>query len=166
MNQHYKYILLKLDKKFIKKVVLKLKKLKPNKIDEIIHLLHDEVFSEINCLDCGNCCLTIGPAISDKDIQRIAKHLKIKPSVFLEKYLQLDNDGFYMYNTKPCPFIDSENYCSIYSVRPKACVDYPHTDRTNFYQLINLSIKNCETCPAVALIFEKLDNQYNFKLYP
>ncbi len=31
----------------------------------------------------------------------------------------------------PCPFLGDDNYCSVYEARPKACREYPHTDRKN-----------------------------------
>jgi Fe-S-cluster containining protein len=44
----------------------------------------------------------------------------------------------------------------IYENRPKACREYPHTNRKRFVQILNLSHKNCETCPVVYEIFEAL----------
>lgn len=117
--------------------------------DDKIHLLHDEVFSRIDCLSCANCCKTLGPLITDKDIDRIAKSLRQKPSDIVSQYLKIDEDGDYVFQTMPCPFLATDNYCLIYDNRPKACREYPHTDRKNFYQLTKLTLKNCTTCPAV-----------------
>ncbi|MEZ5067203.1 MAG: YkgJ family cysteine cluster protein [Bacteroidia bacterium] len=33
----------------------------------------------------------------------------------------------------PCPFLLDDNHCSIYSIRPQACREYPHTIRKNIY---------------------------------
>ncbi|MGL4411715.1 MAG: YkgJ family cysteine cluster protein [Bacteroidales bacterium] len=49
-----------------------------------------------------------------------------------------------------------DNYCSIYEDRPKACREYPHTDRKKFFQIASLTIKNSYTCPAVYEILERL----------
>ena len=89
----------------------------------------------------------------------IAKSLKIKPSTFVEQYLQLDEDNDYILKLSPCPFLMDDNYCQIYDVRPKACREYPHTDRKKFFQLINLTIKNAYTCPAVYQIIERLKTE-------
>jgi uncharacterized protein len=52
-----------------------------------------------------------------------------------------------------------DNYCVVYESRPKACREYPHTDRKRFYQIMELSHKNCETCPVVYEIFEELKKE-------
>lgn len=143
------------EKKSNKKLINRLKKVKRG-IDSQVHDFHGEVFEKIDCLDCANCCKSISPIITDRDIDRIAKHLKMKPSAFVEEYLYLDEEQDYVYKQTPCPFLDAENYCIIYSVRPKACAEYPHTDRKKFTQILDLSLKNTRVCPAVFEVFEKL----------
>lgn len=137
---------------FIKKI----KKKKPKNLDDLVHTLHENAFSGFDCLDCANCCKTIGPRLSLKDIERLAKHLKIKPGGFVEKYVIEDEDSDLVFNRHPCPFLLPDNYCLVYESRPKACRDYPHTNRKRFYQILELSHKNCETCPVVFEIFEQL----------
>ena len=126
------------------------------KLDGRVHSLHEEVFENINCLDCANCCRTLGPRITDADVRRIAAHLRTKPSGFAEQYLVLDEDGDYIFRSMPCPFLGSDNYCSIYEVRPRACREYPHTDRPRMYQVMALALKNSSICPAVFEILERL----------
>lgn len=140
--------------------IKKLKKKKPRKLDAVVHELHDEAFLEFDCLDCANCCKTIGPRLIEKDIDRLAKHFKIKPAALIEKYVKTDEDGDYVFKDHPCPFLMPDNYCMVYESRPKACRDYPHTDRTRFHQILNLSHKNCETCPVVFEIFEELKKNF------
>ena len=119
-----------------------LKKKKSKVLDKLIHPLHEEVFQCTDCLECANCCKTTGPLFTDKDISRIAKYLKIKPSSFTEKYLRIDEDKDYVLQTLPCVFLGEDNYCSIYNVRPKACKEFPHTDRIKQHQLLKLTEKN------------------------
>ena len=139
--------------------VKKLKNKKPKNLDDLVHELHEEAFAKFNCLDCANCCKTIGPRLIDKDIERLAKHLKMKISDFTEKYILTDEDGDFVFREHPCPFLLSDNYCMVYESRPKACREYPHTDRKRFYQILELSHKNCETCPVVYEIFEELKRE-------
>ena len=134
----------------------KLRKKKPKNLDKVVHNLHYEVFEEIDCLDCANCCKSISPTLYDKDVDRLAKHLKMKPSQFVDEYLYVDDENDYVYKQTPCPFLLPDNYCMVYEVRPKACREYPHTDRKRFYQLLNLSLKNTEVCPAVFELVERL----------
>lgn len=133
-----------------------LKKNPPSNLDAQVHDLHDKVFSKINCLECANCCRTLGPRITDKDIERIAKYLKIKPSQLFEKYLRLDEDNDYVFKSLPCPFLGADNYCTVYEVRPAACKNYPHTDRKKFIQLLDITLKNTAVCPGVYEIVKEL----------
>jgi len=138
----------------------KLRKKKPGNLDKIFHDLHNDVFLEINCLECANCCKSISPIIIDKDIQRIASRLKLKPSEFTEEYLLLDKDNDYVFKQSPCPFLMPDNYCVIYEDRPRACREYPHTNRRRMYQLLKLALKNAEYCPAVYEIIHKLKEEF------
>lgn len=139
--------------------VKKLKSKKPKKLDDFVHGLHREAFSSFSCLACANCCKTIGPRLTDKDIERLAKHLKIKTGDFMAQHVLTDEDGDFIFNAHPCPFLLPDNYCLVYQNRPKACREYPHTDRKRFYQILPLSHKNCETCPVVFDIFEEMKKQ-------
>ncbi len=138
----------------------KLKKTNPSKLDNAIHAIHEEVFEDIDCLSCANCCKTTSPIFYQKDIERLSKRFRIRPSEFIEKYLHIDEDKDYVLNFAPCPFLDNDNFCLVYEDRPNACKEYPHTDRKRFYQLLELTIKNTEVCPAVLSIVEKLRNIY------
>ncbi|MDR3272417.1 MAG: YkgJ family cysteine cluster protein [Flavobacteriaceae bacterium] len=139
-----------------KKYLEKLKKKKPKRLDEKVLEIHQAVFSQIDCLECANCCKTTGPLFTEKDIERISKHLRIKSSDFIHRYLHKDEDGDQVFRQLPCPFLDSENYCAIYEFRPKACKEYPHTDRKKFYQINSLTLKNTIICPAAYRVVEEM----------
>ncbi|MBT3207951.1 MAG: YkgJ family cysteine cluster protein [Bacteroidetes bacterium] len=134
----------------------RLKRKKPKRLDEIVNNLHQQKFQEIDCLDCANCCTTISPTLYNKDIEKLSKHLRIKPSEFFEKYLSVDSENDFVFKNSPCPFLQSDNYCRVYEYRPKACREYPHTDRKKFFQLLDLSLKNTFVCPAVFEIVQEL----------
>jgi hypothetical protein len=136
----------------------KLKKIKKNKLDDLFHEEHQKVFNEVDCLDCANCCKTTSPIFRDKDINRLAKHLKIKSSKFIETYLKIDGDNDFVLKQSPCPFLWLDNNkCSVYEHRPLACREYPHTNRKNMYQVLNLTKKNLDICPAVCQIVNKIE---------
>ncbi|WP_456424235.1 YkgJ family cysteine cluster protein [Lutibacter sp.] len=140
-----------------KKYFAKLKKRTPKKLDLLMQELHDKEFEKTDCLTCGNCCKTTSPIFTEKDIQRISKHFKMKVVTFISQYLERDTDDFYVLKTAPCTFLDlSDNTCFIYDVRPKACREYPHTNRRKFIQITNLTLNNTEICPAVYNIVEAL----------
>lgn len=140
-----------------KKYFQRLKRRTPKRLDLLMQELHDEEFEKTDCLDCGNCCKTSSPIFTEKDIERIAKHLKMKVRDFVKQYLQRDDDDFMVLQSSPCSFLDeSDNSCFIYKVRPKACAEYPHTDRKKFANISDLTIKNTEICPATYRIIEEL----------
>ena len=131
-------------------------KKKLESMDLRVHSLHADISERTDCLTCGNCCRSLGPRITDKDVERMAKTLKMKTSDLMGKYLKIDEDGDMIFQSMPCPFLGSDNYCAIYEFRPKACREYPHTDRKRFYQVYHLSIKNAYTCPIVFEVLEEL----------
>ncbi len=134
----------------------KLKKKAPKDLDRKVLALHEETFEEVDCLTCANCCKTTGPLFTHKDIDRIARHFKMKPSDFIDEYLRIDEDNDYVLQQTPCHFLGADNYCSIYDVRPKACREYPHTDRRKIQQIGTLTVKNTAICPAAFKIVEKM----------
>lgn len=140
------------------KFLLNLKKKPPKNLDFVAEQAHEQTFQEIDCLSCANCCKTTGPLFTEKDIDRISKHLRIKPGVFEDKYLRIDEDQDKVLQNLPCWFLEDDNKCSIYDVRPKACREYPHTDRKKVYQINNLMLKNTEICPAAFTWVEKMKN--------
>lgn len=147
-------------KKSHAKLINRLKKVDGKTLDKEVHALHEEVFEHTDCLQCANCCKTTGPLFTRKDIDRISKHLKIKPAEFEERYLRIDEDNDFVLKSVPCTFLGEDNYCSIYDVRPKACREYPHTDRDKQGQILKLTAKNARICPAVFSILERLAEHY------
>ena len=125
-----------------------------------MHRLHDEAFEHIDCMQCANCCKTISPVFHQKDIERVAKAVDLSPGNFIEKYLYMDEDGDFVLQSTPCPFLDSENYCVVYNDRPNACRGYPHTDRKRVHQVLDITMLNTLVCPAVLEIVEKLKKIY------
>lgn len=139
-----------------KKFFAKLKKKPPKNLDYLMADLHEAEFKRTDCLECANCCKTTGPLFTDKDVDRIAKHFRMKPQQFIDQFLQVDEDNDYVLQNVPCTFLGADNYCSIYDVRPKACREFPHTDRKKFQQISNLTLKNVAICPAAYNIVEAM----------
>ncbi|MDX2001635.1 MAG: YkgJ family cysteine cluster protein [Chitinophagales bacterium] len=146
----------KLKLKENKRYFARLKQKPPKQLDDVMVQLHQEAFEQIDCLKCANCCKTTSPVFTQKDIERIASYLRMRPSQLVEKYLRVDEDHDYVLQSSPCAFLGSDNYCSIYAIRPVACQGYPHTDRKKFHQLLDLTLKNTAICPAAFHIVEKL----------
>lgn len=147
------------DRKANKRFLGKLGRRPPRDLDRRASELHEETFAEIDCLACANCCRTTSPIVRDVDVTRLARHLNMRPAELIERYLLLDEDGDYVMNQAPCPFLGPDNYCSVYEARPRACREYPHTDRKNFHQILGLTLKNTLICPAARRVVEGLRRQ-------
>lgn len=118
--------------------------------------LHEEAFEKVDCLSCAACCKNYSPRFKTPDIKRISKHLRLKESVFIETYLNLDEEGDYVVKNSPCPFLGDDNFCSIYEVRPSDCARFPYTDEDVLLKRKNITLKNASFCPAVFYVLEKL----------
>lgn len=110
-----------------------------------------DVFREITeimggCQRCGECCRNQDVIISPRDKKRICKYLGIAIPEFEKEYLKPDKRHI----PWPCPFLDKDNNCKIYSVRPKPCEAHPFTITFPKIMLINIGL-----CPLSTKIFEE-----------
>ncbi len=145
-------------KKQFMSVVEKINKMKGHDVDRLFHKLHVKEFRETDCTDCANCCKSLGPRLTNKDVDKLSAFLKVRTSDFFDKYVSVDEDNDLVFKSMPCPFLREDNYCTVYTSRPRACRDYPHTDRKNINGIIKTCLRNTECCPVVYNIFEKLCN--------
>ena len=167
MKEEYQKILTdrKESKKDLNATIKKLKRVKRNNLDDVFHSEHDTVFEKIDCLSCANCCKTTSPIFRDSDIKKLAKRFRVKTHEFINSYLKMDADGDHVLRTAPCPFLWDNNECSVYEDRPLACKEYPHTNRKNMYQILDLTKKNTEICPAVCNIIENIEANFDTKTF-
>ena len=82
------------------------------------------------CTACGNCCRNHGAYthvyLAPKDVSAIARHLKLRPKVFLERYCKAEDGWVLLRMDQPaCAFLQPDNKCAIYPVRPKQCATWP-----------------------------------------
>lgn len=142
------------DQNDYKKLASKLKKKNHRQLDQHFHTGHETIFKKTDCLTCANCCKTTSPIFREVDIKRISKRLRMAEHKFIEQFLRIDEDNDYVLQQSPCHFLQQDNTCSIYEDRPLACREYPHTDRKNMYQILDLTVQNRLVCPAVVQIFQ------------
>ena len=143
-------------KEEISKYFKVLRKKKPRDLDERFQELHEDTFKRIDCLKCANCCKTTSPIFKELDIERIARKFKMSVKDFQSQYLQTDEDKDWVLKSSPCTFLQTDNTCFIYDIRPNACREYPHTDRKRMVQILTLTENNALICPAVAEITKQL----------
>ncbi len=139
-----------------KKYAQWLKRADKNKVLKALPDLHEEAFEQIDCLTCANCCKNYSPRFKMPDIKRISKHLGFKETAFIDRYLSLDSDGDYVAKSAPCPFLGTDNFCTIYDKRPSDCQRFPYTDEDVFLKRPLITLKNTSFCPAAFYVIEKL----------
>ena len=143
------------DLKYLNKVSKAVNKLS-KRDTALAQTTHDQVFEEMDCLQCANCCKSIPPMLSKRDTKRLAKHLSLTPNQFSEKYTTVDNDGDVVMNASPCPFLKADNKCQVYEVRPAACRLYPHSGEALFIKNMSHHKRNMKYCPGLFEIMDRL----------
>ena len=138
-----------------------LRESKKVQVDEMASKLDREVFEEIDCTECANCCKTTPAILTNRDIKRIAAFLKIPPKIFRRKYVLEDIKGELSFNKVPCVFLAEDNRCKVYEIRPASCRDYPHTGSGSFKTRIPLHRLNMNICPATFEIVRRMEKLIN-----
>lgn len=130
----------------------------PKDLDIISSQIDREVWKDIDCLSCANCCKTMSPTYNFQDIKRISAHFNMKMKDFKAKWLYYDKaEKDWMNRLRPCQFLDKKtNMCSIYEIRPADCAGFPHLTKKSMKDYIHVHKQNIEYCPATYKWVEKL----------
>ena len=137
----------------------------PKDLDVYADIIDKEVWKETNCLACANCCRTMTPTYTFKDLQRISKHLNMTISQFKAKWLYKDKEGEWMNVSTPCQFLDRKtNLCTIYDIRPADCAEFPHLTKKKMTEYMHIHKQNVQHCPATFKMVEKLMDMVNGSL--
>lgn len=135
-----------------------LEKNPPRKLDQLTAVVEQEVWKEVNCLSCANCCKAMTPTYTIKDIKRIAAHLGMTVRDFKDKWLcQERSTGDWINRETPCQFLDLQtNMCTIYEIRPLDCAGFPHLPKKKMVEYMHVHKQNIEFCPATYRMVEKM----------
>ncbi|MEP7169282.1 MAG: YkgJ family cysteine cluster protein [Bacteroidota bacterium] len=122
-----------------------------------VRKLHKEAFKVIDCGACANCCKTMSPVYNRADVRRISKHVGMTKEAYSKKYLIKDEEGDIVHKRTPCHFLEKDNRCSIYEIRPSDCRRYPHTQRKDFVFQREVHINNIAECPITFHVVKRLN---------
>lgn len=126
-------------------------------LDKIAEKVDKEVWQEVDCLTCANCCKTMTPTFTKQDLVRISAYFNQTVGEFKEKWLYKDKNGDWMNTRTPCQFLDKKtNMCSIYSIRPADCAGFPHLAKRKMLEYIDVHKQNIAYCPASYKMVEKM----------
>lgn len=142
----------------LRRFLARLEKNPPKKLDQLTATTEREVWKEINCVTCANCCKTMTPTYTLKDMKRISAHFGMTVREFKEKWLHQErSSGDWMNRETPCQFLDLQtNMCTIYDVRPLDCAGFPHLPRKKMVEYMHVHKQNVEFCPATYRMVEKM----------
>jgi Fe-S-cluster containining protein len=152
-----------LNRKSFRYFITRIENKAPENLDSLMEIAEKEVWQEMSCLSCANCCKVMSPTYTFADIKRISAHLGMRPKDFKDKWLYREKkNNDWMNRSQPCQFLDLEtNMCSIYEVRPADCADFPHFHRRPSTDYFYIHKQNIEYCPATMLLVEKLKKTIN-----
>lgn len=102
-----------------------------NFIERRFKAIAQQIEEEIDCTQCANCCRVATTQVNDRDVDRLARHLGMKLSMFLTVYTEQSVEGRILKrNQDGCIFLQN-NLCSVYEARPQTCQLFPHLVKGN-----------------------------------
>jgi len=120
------------------------------------------------CTGCGRCCLghadeNVIELISG-EAKKISQYLSMDLNDFMKKYsVKLENhdDGIAFSPQGCCVFLQENNRCAIYAVRPRQCQTYPYwPEIMSSESAWNAEAGRCEGINAGEIIStERIDKQ-------
>jgi Fe-S-cluster containining protein len=127
----------------------------------------EEIEDSIDCLQCANCCRVATAKVTERDVERLSKYLRLKPGRFLADFtVESEEEGVVLKRDKKtgCVFLNG-NECTVYDARPDSCQKFPHVVRGNgsiasrMWELID---RACY-CPIVYNSLEAFKDEMEFK---
>jgi Fe-S-cluster containining protein len=101
--------------------------------DRILRRIAEGIEEQIDCTQCANCCRVATARVAERDVERLAKFLRIKPSRVMADYVvESEEEGYVLRRDEEsgCIFL-SGNECTVYDARPESCQRFPHVVRGN-----------------------------------
>jgi Fe-S-cluster containining protein len=98
--------------------------------DLTLRRIAEEIEAQIDCTQCASCCKSATVKLVDRDVERLARSLRITPAKFIAEYTveSPDEGRILRRNEQRCVFLDG-NLCSVYEARPDICQRFPHLVR-------------------------------------
>ena len=143
------------NKKRLRGFLSRMEKKAPGNLRMITLEANELAWAKTDCRDCANCCKTMSPTYSQRDITRISKYLGMTRKAFTDKWLYKDRTGDWINKKQPCQFLDLKtNLCGIYEVRPRDCAGFPYHGTKKIIEYGHMFRQNVEFCPATNRLVE------------
>jgi Fe-S-cluster containining protein len=99
--------------------------------DRILRRIAEGIEEQIDCTLCANCCRVATVKLSERDVERLARYLRIRPPEFVSQYTsESEEEGVILRRTGEtgCVFLEGTS-CTVYDARPDTCERFPHLVR-------------------------------------
>jgi len=135
--------------------------------DRILRRIAEGIEEQIDCTQCANCCRVATVKVSERDVERLARYLRIRPAEFVARYTtESEEEGTILRRSeeKGCVFLEG-TACTVYDARPDTCQRFPHLVRGNgsiasrMWQFID---RACY-CPIVYNALEAFKEETGFR---
>ncbi|MBL7800580.1 MAG: YkgJ family cysteine cluster protein [Chitinophagales bacterium] len=152
-------------KKHLGEFLKKLARRKPAHLLKEVKQIETQVWKEVDCLECSNCCRTMTPTFKKSEVKKIAEHVGMTYDQYFKKYLKIDEDnGDIVNQNQPCQHLNLRtNKCSVYAIRPIDCSGFPHLKRKDFLDQTKVYTNNLQYCPATLATIERLEKAMTTK---
>jgi len=136
--------------------------------DRILRRIAERIEEQIDCTACANCCRVATTHVTERDIDRLSRHLRITPAQVTEAYTMPDAEegGRNLKWTEGagCVFLEG-NLCSVYEARPDICQRYPHLVRGNGSIASRMwsMVERAGDCPIVYNSLEAFKEHLRFR---
>lgn len=134
--------------------------------DRRFRRIAEDIEAAIDCTQCANCCRVATARLTERDVEKLARHFRIKPAQFIRDYTQQsEEEGLVLRrNEAGCVFLEG-TVCTVYEARPHSCQDFPHVvrgDGSIVSRMWDFKDRACY-CPIVYNTLEKVKEETNFR---
>ena len=135
--------------------------------DRILRRIAEGIEDQIDCTECANCCKVATVQLSERDVERLARHLRISPERFAAGYTAESEEEGRILKRDPesgCIFLNGRE-CLVYDARPDICQRFPHLVRgqgsiaSRMWQFVD----RASYCPIVYNSLEAFKAELRFR---
>jgi len=135
--------------------------------DRILRRIAEGIEDQIDCTACANCCKVATVQVSERDVERLARFLRISSDRFLAEYTaESEEEGRILKRDKEsgCVFLNGRE-CTAYEARPDICQRFPHLVRgqgsiaSRMWQFVD----RASYCPIVYNSLEAFKEELRFR---
>ena len=135
--------------------------------DRILRRIAEGIEEQIDCTQCANCCRMATAKVTERDVDRLARHFRVKPERIMADYVvECEEEGHILRRREngECVFLEG-NECTVYESRPEVCQRYPHLVRGqgSIASRMWSMVDRASVCPIVYNTLEAFKVELKFK---